>query len=503
MHKQIPNKLKNSVIPAEAGIQFVGFLIKSFSKLFLIPSAAFLFTACAIGPDYARPNIETPNAWRNTEMASEKLSEISDQAWWEQFNDPTLNALVSEALANNFDLKIAEARVTEYAARYGVSRADLLPQIGAGATQTRQFNTQASNARNIAESNVAAFSGSWEIDLWGKIRRQMEASKAKFIGSDEARRGVAISIASAVASSYLNLRSLDAQLEITKNTLQTREATQKLFEARFTGGIVSLVELSQVKSQYEEASAAIPALEALIAEQENALSLLLGKSFSGAANTANTANSSANAFSIIARGKALNELSTPIIKADLPSTLLERRPDILAAEQDLIAANAIIGATKALYFPSISLTGLIGSASFELSGLFHAGSRFWQGESAINLPIFTAGKIGAQVEIAESQQQQALFNYQKTVQNAFREVDNALTGQAKTRSQLAAQTKQAEALKQYAESARLRYENGYTSFIEVLDAERALYAGELQQTRVNQALLQRMIDLYKALGGGF
>ena len=244
--------------------------------------------------------------------------------------------------------------------------------------------------------------------------------------------------------------------------------------------------MSQNKSQYDEAQASIPLIEQSIAQQENALSTLLGRNPGP-----------------IARGKNIDDLAAPTIPEGLPSSLLERRPDLRAAEQQLIAANALIGAARAAYYPSISLTGLFGVASGNLSNLFTSGAKIWQYAGAIDMPIFTAGKIGSQVEVAEAQQQQALFSYQKAIQTAFREVNDALIAQDRTRVQLEAQRQQVDSLRQYADTARLRYDNGYTSYIEVLDAERSLFQAQLQFTQTQQKRLQALVDLYKAMGGGW
>jgi multidrug efflux system outer membrane protein len=259
-----------------------------------------------------------------------------------------------------------------------------------------------------------------------------------------------------------------------------------VFKERFAGGVISLLELSQNQSQYEEALATVPTLEKAIALQENGLSVLLGRNPGP-----------------LARGKAIDQLALPSIPAGLPSDLLERRPDIRQAEQNLIAANAQIGAARAAYFPSVSLTGLLGYASGSLGKLFDSNSQVWQASAPISVPIFTAGAIAGQVQAAEAVQQQALLTYQKTVQQAFREVNDALSEQQQTREQVAAQKRQVESLERYAATARLRYDNGYTSYIEVLDAQRSLFNVQLLYTQTRKTQLQAMINLYKALGGGW
>ena len=326
----------------------------------------------------------------------------------------------------------------------------------------------------------------WEIDLWGKIRRQSEAARAQIVASEEGRQGVILTLVASVASGYINLRALDRQLEVARSTANARGASYKIFQDRFAGGVISLLELSQNKSQYEEALATVPQFEKSVAQQENALSALLGRNPGP-----------------ISRGKNIDNLTAPVAPQGLPSSLLERRPDIREAEQKLIAANAQIGAAKAAYYPSISLTGALGVASGSLSDLFGGASKVWQYGGSLGLPIFTAGLLAGQVQVAEAVQQQALFSYQKAIQDAFRSVDDALIDQDKTRVQLAAQGRQVASLQQYADTARLRYDNGYTSFLEVLDAERSLFNAQLSYTQTQQTLLQASINLYKAMGGGW
>lgn len=441
-------------------------------------------SGCMIGPDYFRPDIDTPAAWRLSEQGARDLANTT---WWEQFNDPVLNELIATALRENKDLLIASARIDEFAGRYGITRSQMYPQVGLGADAARQKNTiPGTSVKDIYSSYDVFLGASWEIDLWGKLRRQSEAARAEIIASEEGRQGVILTLVASVAGAYVNLRDLDRQLEIATNTANTRAASYQLFQDRYAGGVVSLLELSQNKSQYEEALASIPALEKAITQQENALSVLLGRNPGP-----------------IPRGKSIDELVTPAVPEGLPSSLLERRPDLREAEQTLIAANARIGAAKAAYYPSISLTGFLGVASTDLSDLFKESSKIWQYGASLGLPIFTGGLLAGQVQVAEARQQQALFAYQKAIQNAFREVNDALIDQDRTRVQLASQGLQVASLQQYAEMARLRYDNGYTSYIEVLDAERSLFNAQLQYTQTQQTLLQAAINLYKAMGGGW
>jgi len=442
-----------------------------------------------VGPDYLKPDVTTPEMFRyqiNTGKA------YANESWWQLFSDRVLHRLVNQSLAQNWDITIATARVEEAAGVLITRGAPLYPQVGYnGLGQRERLSNKLPGATTSISPNPQSlyeplFTASWEIDLWGRIRRESEAARARLMSTEEGKQGVVLTLVAGVAGSYINLRDLDRQLEIAVNTANAREASYKIFQDRYTGGVISLLELNQNKSQYEEALATIPKFEKEIAQQENALSVLLGRNPGP-----------------IARGNNIDQLRVPAVPEGLPSTLLERRPDVRGAEQDLIARNALIGAAKAAYFPSISLTALFGVASSSLSSLFSSGSQAWQYGGALSQPIFTGGLLAGQVEVAEAQQQQSLFAYQKTVQNAFREVNDALIDIDRTRAQLAAQRLQVQSLQVYADTARLRYDNGYTSYIEVLDAERSLFNAQLQYTQTQQTQLQASINLYKAMGGGW
>jgi multidrug efflux system outer membrane protein len=453
-------------------------------KTLLASLLAIVLGGCMIGPDYVRPPADAPAAWR---LSEQNARDLANTAWWEQFGDPVLNDLVNTALRENKDLLIATARIEEFAGNYGFVRSGLFPQVGAGYEVAKQKDSVSSGGSGSSyNSYSAALSASWEIDIWGRIRRQTEAANAQLLASEEGRRAVILSLVGSVSGAYINLRDLDRQLEIARATAKTRGDSYEIFKLRFEGGIISVLELSQNRSQYEEALASIPPLEKAIAQQENGLSVLLGRNPGP-----------------IARGKDIDQLMLPAVPAGLPSELLERRPDLRRAEQNLIAANAQIGAARAAYFPAISLTGVLGFVSPSLGNLFESQSKAWQYGAPITMPIFTAGAIAGQVQAAEAVQQQAMFGYQKAIQGAFREVNDALVDQDRTREQLATQKRQVEALQQYASTARLRYENGYTSYIEVLDAERSLFNAQLQYTQTQQVQMQAMINLYLAMGGGW
>jgi multidrug efflux system outer membrane protein len=446
-------------------------------------------SGCLLGPDYARPKIETPANYRFTAAEG---TEVANTAWWEQFQDPVLNDLITTALANNWDVKIAAARIDQFLGQFVTTRAGLFPQLSASFDAERQRIPLTGAFQGlqgispVVNTFQPALSAAWEIDLFGKVRRETESARASLLASVEGRRAVILSLVASVATAYINLRDLDEQLVIAKNTTESRAESVHVFTVRFQGGDVSQMELAQSQSEYEASLATIPQLEVQIAQQEDALSVLLGR----------------NPGDIL-RGRELSDLAIPAVPAGLPSDLLERRPDILQAEQNLVAANALIGAARALYFPSISLTGLFGSASGEFSKLFTGPAKIWAFAGSVSVPIFTAGSISGQVKQAEAQQQQALFQYQEAIQTAFQEVDDALIALQKSREQLVVQGREVDALKTYARLARLRYEGGYTSYIEVLDAERSLFNSQLTYTQTNGLVYQSVIALYKAMGGGW
>jgi multidrug efflux system outer membrane protein len=448
-----------------------------------------LLTGCmTVGPDYKRPAIDTPAAWRFEEK---EVRDLANTAWWQQFKDPVLDRLVSQALQENKDLLIATARIEEFFGRYFSTRGDQFPSAAGNADAFRQRLSEKGFSRFDGSDNPynqyeAILGASWEIDFWGKFRRATEASRAELIGTEEARRTVVLTLVSAVAAAYVDIRALDKQLEITQRTADSRRGTLELFELRFQNGIISEVDLSQAESEYEDALARLPDIERAIGQTENALSVLLGRNPGP-----------------IPRGLPLDALILPAVPAGVPSGLLERRPDILRAEQTLIAANARIGVAKSLYFPTISLTGAFGTVSTDLSSLFTASSRAWNFGVPVSVPLFTAGRIGGEVKAAEAVQQQALYGYQQTIQNAFREVDDALLDRGKSGQRIDALSRQLKALRNYARLARMRYDEGYTSFLEVLDAERSLFNVELAHTASQNVLFRSLINIYKSMGGGW
>jgi outer membrane protein, multidrug efflux system len=454
------------------------------NPLVLLASAACL-AGCAVGPDYHRPAIDTPSTFRFAAPNAEVVDTSLD--WWKQFNDPVLDDLIAKALAQNKDLGIAAARVEEYYGRYVVTRAGLFPQVGANFGAARSRGVPAPGYPPVVGNQVQLEGTvSWELDLFGRLRRLTEAARADYLGTQAAQQATRIALIANVATAYLQLRDYDNQLAIAQETLKSREGSFHLFEERFGGGVVSQVQLSQAKSEYESAQASVFSIQQQIAQQEDAISLLLGQNPGP-----------------IARGKSITELTAPAIPAGLPSSLIERRPDVVQAEQALISANASIGAARAQYFPQISLTGLFGAASTALSGLWTGPARVWSFAGAVTQPIFEGGAIAGSVHQAEAVQQEALLSYEQTIQQAFADVDNALVGVQRTRDQLNATARQVDALQQYTSLARDLFEGGYTSYLEVLDAERNLFSAQIQQSALQDQELAQVVALYKALGYGW
>lgn len=465
---------------------------KSLRRCFIhtiILISVFVFTSCMIGPDYQRPTVDIPSTWRFQEK---EVKDLANTVWWEQFSDPVLNALVQTALQENMDLRIATARVEEFFGRYFSTRGNQFPLVGAGGSASRERSTGKgpipvpSGVDNTFNYYEAFLSGSWEIDFWGRLRRASESARAELFSTEEARRTVILTLISAVARTYVDILALDKQLEITRLTTQSRKETRDLFKLRFERGIISEVDLSQAESEYEDALARIPDLERAIGQSENALSILLGR------NPGTTP-----------RGLSIDTLALPAVPSGLPSELLERRPDIRQAEQVLVAANARIGVAKAAYFPTISLTGSLGSVSTDLSDLFSGASKVYSYGVPLTIPIFSAGRIGGDVIAAETVQQQALYRYQQVIQQSFREMDDALIDHIKSGQRLEALGRQLKALQNYARLARLRYNEGYTSYLEVLDAERSLFNVEISFIGSQNSLFRSLIDIYKSMGGGW
>ncbi|WAC06211.1 MAG: efflux transporter outer membrane subunit [Thermodesulfobacteriota bacterium] len=448
---------------------------------------AVYFAGCMLGPDYKRPGVTTPQSF---EYQPQEVAETANTEWWKQFDDPVLDQFIAEALANNKSVKIAAANVEQAAGLLMTTRADLFPQVNYSASTTRERSSEnnitPAPLKNPFNSRQILGGVTWEIDLWGRIRRLTEAAQAELFASDEARRGVILSLVAEVATSYIQLCAFDEQLAISQRTLKTYEDSLRLFELQHRYGQVSKMTVEQSRSQYETAAATIPQIESQVVQTENALSILLGRN-----------------PGTITRGRKLAELAMPPVPAGLPSQLLERRPDILQAEQNLIAANAQIGAAKALYFPTISLTGAFGRSSSELSDIFKGASKTWSYSGSIIGPIFTAGAIRGQVKQAEAAQKAALSAYEQTIQNSFADTENALVSREKLEEQLTAEQKRVGAYQEYSRLAWLKYNGGYTDYLDVLYAETQLFPAELSLAQTQAATLTSLVNIYKAMGGGW
>lgn len=458
-------------------------------RFFIACTFLLLLTGCMVGPDYVKPVVPVPDAFRYEEKNAQ---ETANTAWWKNFQDPVLDALITEALSKNKSIMIAAANVEQAAGVLTQTRAPLFPQLSYGASAYRQRGSEL-NATPIPESipnpqnAFQIFGGaSWEIDLWGRYRRLSESARASFFATEEARRGAILSLVSSVASTYIQLLGLDEQLVIAQNNLTSYGESVKLFELQFKYGEVSQLTVEQARTRYETAAATIPQIELQIVQTENALSILLGRNPGP-----------------IARGKLLRDLALPAIPSGLPSQLLERRPDLAQAEQTLIAANAQIGAAKALYFPAISLTASYGQASDDLSNLFKGSARQWSFGGTITGPIFTAGAISGQVQQAEAANKAALFAYELSIQNAFADVENALIAHKKITEQLQAQKRLVNAASEYTRLAKLQYDGGYVPYSTVLQAEEQLFPAELNYAQYHTTQYSSLVNIYKAMGGGW
>jgi multidrug efflux system outer membrane protein len=456
-------------------------------RTFSAVALAFVTLAgCAVGPNYRRPQVASPTQFRG-ELSPGQAASLADQPWWKIFDDPALASLIDEALRNNYDLRAAGWRVEQARAEAGIARSTFFPQAQAGGGWSRSrsssYLTGSTPPVELYDVNLGL---SWEIDLWGRIRRLNEAALAAYLGTEEARRGVMLSLVADVASSYFELRRLDLQLEIAKRTATAFEQTRDLFDRRLAAGAASALETASAEASLASTSANIPNLERQIAAQENLLSVLLGRNPGP-----------------VPRGAPLNDQHLlPAIPAGLPSDLLERRPDVREAEQALVAANAEVGVTIADMFPTISLTGALGGVAPQVSELFGKG-KSWSVGGGLLTPIVQGGRLAHAHRAAVAQWHQARLAYEKTVTTAFAEVSTALVAYGKLAE---AETQQARAVSADREAVTLanqRYVAGLADYLEVLQAEQQLYPAEnaLAQTRFDR--LATLVQLYKGLGGGW
>lgn len=451
---------------------------------------AILLTGCTVGPNYKRPQVTSPAVYRGLAPDADKnaTASLGDEKWWTVFQDEELQKLIRIGLAENYDVRIAAARILQAQAILGITRADQFPTITGGAAAVNERIPQTVINRGIETSaNSVNLAMAWELDFWGKFRRATEAARADLLVTEWGQRAVITTLVANLAAAYFQLRELDLELEISRNALASRQESLRLVKVRAAGGVVSEMDVHQSEQLVYQASGNIPDLERRIEQQENFISILLGHNPDD-----------------VTRGRAITDVPfPPSPPPGIPSTLLERRPDIEAAEQTLVAANARIGVAKAAYFPQITLTAIGGYQSSALTSLFTGPAGLWSFGGQLTQPIFTGGRIRSGVRLAEAVNQEALFTYQRTIQEAFREVSDALIAYRKNqefREQQNLLTRAAQAATLLSQS---RYAGGVTSYLEVLDSDTRYFSARLTlaQAELNERLA--LVQLYDSLGGGW
>lgn len=459
---------------------------------------AFLLPACKMGPDYTRPETPKADSWRVTASSAESMANLP---WWELLKDQELQRLVRMAIEENLDLQIAAANIEEFRAQLMIAKFDLVPSLDYSGTAFGFRNTNSNvfpigpgavplGGKNdgLSLSHESADVGlKWEVDLWGRIRRSIEAARAQLLSKSENQRAVILGLVSNVAEAYFNLRGLDYEVEITKRTLKSWEETVRLSELRFKQGVIPKLDLDRFQAERAGAAAQLADLERQVVQEENRLSILLGRRPAE-----------------IARGLRLTEQPIPpAVPPGLPSDLLQRRPDILKVEQDLAAATANIGVAQAVRFPQLALTGAIGGAGLQISGSSFGPYATFKGAASLSGPLFNASALGYQTKATEAQAQAAVAQYRKTVLTAFMEVEDALIAVQKTGEQRIAQEQQVASLQSALTLADFRYQGGRASYLDVLTAQRSLFESELSLARTRRGQLTSVVQLYKALGGGW
>jgi outer membrane protein, multidrug efflux system len=453
--------------------------------------AAAVLAGCAIGPDYKRPPVAEPPTFRG--QVTTEAESLADAPWWDAFRDPILKDLIREALQNNYDVQIAAARVQEARAAFVVTRSDLYPSLDYGISAGRAKLTPgvvgspggfAPNATNFYSSTLTM---SWELDIWGRIRRATEASRATLFATEDARRGVWLTLVSDLSQAYFELLALDVQLQIARDSRDAYQYTFDLFEDRFKGGAASKLETARAEGALGGAEAVIPQLESQIVAQENLISILLG-----------------HPPGPIVRGTPMYEQPVvPTVPAGLPSTLLARRPDLRQVEQQLVAANARIGVAKAEFFPKLSLTALFGASSPEISALTGGSATIWAVAGVFSGPLFNAGRTLGNYRASVAQWEQAKLQYEQAVLTALREVSDALTALGKLSEAETGQDRSVRALADAVEYATDRYRYGLANYFEVLEAQQQLYPAQNTLAQIRRDRLLAYVRLYRALGGGW
>jgi outer membrane protein, multidrug efflux system len=455
-------------------------------------SATLLLAGCAVGPDYRRPELQLPSDFRGQSPdvpASEKS--IGDLVWWEVFRDEALQDLLRTALAQNYDLRVAAARVLDARAQVTFTRSFQFPDLSgnASAPYARIFGDRAPTQSRETWSPLGTLDLGWELDLWGRLRRATEASRADMLASEDTQRFVITTLVSDVATAYFQLRELDLELEISRRTLASRQGSLRLVQLRYQGGVAALIDVRQAEVLLYTAAETVPDVERRIEQTENLISVLLGRS-----------------PGTVARGRSTAEqlaLAPPAVPAGLPSSLLERRPDIRQAEDQLWAATARIGVAKADYFPRVFLTGAAGAGGVMIDGRWFGPQGVLAVAPQLTVPIFNMGRVGAGVDSAAARALEALVRYEQTIQQAFREVADALVEHSKRRESRIQQGLLVDSLRDAARLADIRYRGGVTSYLEVLDTERQLFDAELFLAQSQRDELLAIVRLYRALGGGW
>jgi multidrug efflux system outer membrane protein len=451
---------------------------------------------CSVGPDYKRPVVDSPGAYRPAASSTNSMSgskSFADDGWWVTIKDPQLKAYIAEALTNSWDVKIAAARILQAEASLRITRSQFLPSVNAGGdivtSRTSQKGPLAIPGIKPERSygDVFLSMNAYELDLWGRIRRASEASRAQLLANIAAQESVRQTLVAQVATSYLDLLELDLELDISQHTYAARTNSLELTSSRETGGVASMQDVYQARILVSTAEAAIADTHRRIEQQENQLSILLGR----------------NPGKIERSASIIAETVLAEVPSGMPSSLLDRRPDLRAAEQQLVAANADIGQAKAAFYPQVTLTGLYGYQTVALSDLFTSAARTWQFGPAVTLPLFTGGRLRGNLKLAQARFQESLDVYQQTVQNAFREVSDGLIAYERTQEYRRKQEENTQAHRDATDMANVRYEGGITSYLEVLYNEQELFNTELvlAQARLNELL--SVVELYRSLGGGW
>jgi multidrug efflux system outer membrane protein len=479
--------------------------VRHYFAVIALAAGLAILTACTVGPNYKRPSVDVPGVYRGVppnasdktfaqpdqtkpQAAGQAAQSLGDEKWWEVFQDPELQGLIRTALKNNYDVRIAAARVLQAQAQLGITHADQLPSVGVGGMIYSQQNPKIGPipAYEVTQGNLTA-SAAWNPDFWGKYRRATESARATLLANEWAQKEVISTLVASVAADYFTLRQLDLQLEISRRTYASRKESLDLTQTLEQHGINSLLDVRQSEQLVYTAATEIPDFERQVAQEENAISILLG-----------------NNPGDIPRGLKLTEQPhAPEVPAGLPSALLQRRPDIRETEQNLVAANAQIGVAKAAYFPQISLTGVAGYESASLTNLFTGPAGLWSLAGSFTQPIFEGGRLKSGVRLTEAQHEQMLLSYQQTIQGAFRDVSNALVAYRKNREFRIEQQHLLESAQDAAQLSHRRFSSGTTDYLEVLTNETNAFSAELGLAQAQGNELIALVQLYQALGGGW